>query len=471
MDNKYKSIIPFPKSFKNAFKIPTLQLIVLAFLVGIVGGLITIAFRLMINFIIDATFSGKIQFMFDSNAYIPPSVWGIGIIFVPVLGGLLVSWLTENFAPEAKGHGVPEVLYAIHYKEGIIRPIVAIIKALASAISIGTGGSVGREGPIIQIGAAFGATLGQIIAMKTNQRIILIAAGAAAGIAATFSAPLAGVTFAIELILVSIDALSICLVTVAVVTATIIAYFFAGDAPLFIWNISNQNQSYYQQIFTILLFIPFGVLVGIISATFIYAIDWFENWFDTTIKNHYIRHAVGMFFVGIIFYLFMVFYGQYYTAGIGDATIQELLSNLIKNPCLLILLFVGKLLATCLTLGSGGSGGVFSPSLFLGATWGALYGIVVNYLFPGLNIDSSFFVLAGMAGMVGGTTSAFITAIIIVFEVTQNYSNILPVMITVAFAYLVRAYFSPESIYTLKIFRRGFSLPQGLQANMSRRKK
>jgi len=279
------------------------------------------------------------------------------------------------------------------------------------------------------------------------------------------------VTFAIELILVSIDALSICLVTVAVVTATIIAYFFAGDAPLFIWNISNQNQSYYQQIFTILLFIPFGVLVGIISATFIYAIDWFENWFDTTIKNHYIRHAVGMFFVGIIFYLFMVFYGQYYTAGIGDATIQELLSNLIKNPCLLILLFVGKLLATCLTLGSGGSGGVFSPSLFLGATWGALYGIVVNYLFPGLNIDSSFFVLAGMAGMVGGTTSAFITAIIIVFEVTQNYSNILPVMITVAFAYLVRAYFSPESIYTLKIFRRGFSLPQGLQANMSRRKK
>ncbi len=206
---------------------------VLALLVGGIGGLGAWGFRMLIGFFHNLFFLGKLQFAYDANLHTIPSPWGVGVIIVPVIGALIVTWLVKSFAPEAKGHGVPEVMDAIYYNGGNIRPIVAVVKSLASAICIGSGGSVGREGPIVQIGSAFGSTLGQIIQLPARQRITLVAAGSAAGIAATFNAPLGGIVFAIELLLVSVNVRNLLPVAIATVTATYIGQAMLGTKPAF----------------------------------------------------------------------------------------------------------------------------------------------------------------------------------------------------------------------------------------------
>ncbi len=210
-----------------------LSLSILALVVGVVTGFGAVAFRALIAFIHNAAFLGKFSIEFDANQFTPASPWGAWIILVPVIGGLIVTFLVINFAPEARGHGVPEVLDAIYYKEGKIRPVVAAIKSLASAFSIGTGAAVGREGPIIQIGATLGSSLGQLIPMMPWQRITLVAAGAGAGIAATFNTPIGGVMFAIELMLPELSARTFLPVALATGAATFIGRIFLGLQPAF----------------------------------------------------------------------------------------------------------------------------------------------------------------------------------------------------------------------------------------------
>ena len=450
---------------QEAQPLKNIYMVFLGCCVGLLGGFGAVVFRLLINLIHNLFFFGHISLIYNANIHTPAVTFAFAIILIPVMGAVLVTFLVENFAPEAKGHGVPEAIYAIFYKHGKIRPIVALIKAVTSAISIGTGGSVGREGPIIQIGSAFGSTLGQLVSMPTRQRVLLIAAGAGAGIAATFNAPIGGLAFAIELMLVSVNAISIGVVTVATVTATFISYFFFGAAPA----LGSLNliyiKSYEDYFMILLLLIPFGILIGIISAVFIKSLYWFEDLFVNNIKQPYLRHMLGMAIVGCMLYLFMFFLGHYYIDGVGYATIEDVLHFVIQNPWILLLLFVGKLLATCLTLGSGASGGIFSPSLFMGATFGGAYGIILNNLFPQLNVSPIVYVVAGMAGVIGGGTGAIVTAITMTFEMTRDYADILPIMITVSIAYATRLKLSDESIYTLKLFRRGYILPKGLETS------
>ena len=409
-----------PQPLKNIY------IVFLGCCVGLMGGLGAVLFRGLINFIHNLFFFGHINFIYDASTHTPSVAFALAVIFIPMVGALLVTFLTENFAPEAKGHGVPEAIYAIYYKHGKIRPIVALVKAIASAISIGTGGSVGREGPIIQIGSAFGSMLGQLVSMPTRQRVLLIAAGAGAGIAATFNAPIGGLAFAIELMLVSVNAISIGIVTVATVIATFIGYLFFGTAPALDSISAMYTKNYHDYFMILILLIPFGILIGIISAGFIKGLYWFEDLFIETFKNSYIRHMVGMGIVGCMLYLFMLFFGHYFIEGVGYATIEDTLHFIIQNPWILLLLFAAKLLATCLTLGSGASGGVFSPSLFMGATFGGAYGIFLNALFPQLNVNPVIFIVAGMAGVVGSSTGAIVTAIVMTFEMTRDYANILP---------------------------------------------
>src|SRR5246127_4486131 len=188
---------------ESEFRRPTglFRLSLIAIFVGIVTGFGAIAFRGLIGFIHNLFFLGRLSFFYDANSFTPPSPWGVFVILVPVLGALIVTLLVTKFAPEARGHGVPEVMVAIYYAEGRIRPVVAAVKSLASAVAIGTGSAVGREGPIIQIGASLGSTIGQIIPLAAWQRITLVAAGAGAGIAATFNTPIGGVMFAVELMM------------------------------------------------------------------------------------------------------------------------------------------------------------------------------------------------------------------------------------------------------------------------------
>lgn len=445
---------------------PTVML-ALAFMAGIFGGFGSIVFKSIIAFFHSLFFYGTFSLRMNPNAYIEPSRWGAFVILVPVVASFIVTWVVRTFAPEARGHGVPEVLNAIYYKEGRIRPSVVFAKAIVSAVSIGTGGSVGREGPIVQVGSAFGSLLGQIVKMPTRQRIILIAAGAAAGIAATFNAPIGGLSFAIELLLVSISARTVSLVAIATVTATYIGRLYGGLAPSFDVPKLALFEDPLQRLHSLLFCVPLGVIVGVAAAIFIRSIYIAEDAFAARIKNDYLRHATGMFGIGIMLYMFMRFTGHYYVGGVGYATVLDALNETILNPWFLALLFVAKLLATGITIGSGASGGVFSPSLFLGATLGACFGNLIVWAFPSLGISPAIYTIAAMAAMVGGSTGAVLTAIVMTFEQTRDYSVMLPIILTVSIAHMVRVRLCKESIYTLKLARRGNHVPQGLQAAVS----
>lgn len=444
-----------------------LQLSLLALGVGIVAGFGAWIFRLLIGFFHNLLFLRTFSLDYDANVHTPSDLWGPWIIGIPMLGALAVAWLVKTFAPEAKGHGVPEVMDAIHYNNGHIRPVVVIVKSLASAISIGSGGSVGREGPIIQIGATFGSVLGQWVAMPLRQRVILMAAGAGGGIAATFNAPLGGVLFAVELLLVSINAQSILLVTIATVTATAIGRLLLGAAPAFDIPALQIPHLGIEPSFGLLLFVPLGLLCGGAATVFIRAIYWAEDRFDAMPGNYYSRHLTGMFLVGVMIYLLQRYSGHYYVQGVGYASIADILSGVLADPGFLLLLCLLKLTATCLTLGSGASGGVFSPALFMGAAIGAAYGHGVMALVPGVDIDVSAFAIAGMAALIGGSTGAIFTSIVMLAEMTGDHSTILPVLLCVVSAYALRKRICPCSIYTLKLNRRGHRVPEGLSAAMS----
>lgn len=436
----------------------------LAIAVGVFGGFGAIVFKSIIAFFHNLFFYGTLSLEYFPDQHIEPSPLGPLVIAVPVAGAVLVTWITRTLAPEARGHGVPEVLDAIYYRQGHISPVVVLAKSLASAISIGTGGSVGREGPIIQIGAAFASTLGQIAAMPARQRITLIGAGAAAGIAATFNAPIGGLAFAIELLLISISARTVALVAIATVTATYIGRLYSGLDPSFDVERIEQFSDHLVNLYTLLLCVPFGMLIGAASALFIRSLYWMEDAFRWAIHNEYLRHMLGMLAVGVLMYTMLLAFEEYYVAGVGYSSIMDVLEGILTDPWLLLLLFGAKLLSTILTLGSGASGGVFSPSLFLGATLGGAVGNLVALLFPDVGISPVVFAVAGMAGMVSGTTGAVLTAVTMLVEQTHDYAAILPIITTVTLAYIVRVWITSDSIYTLKLARRGTIIPEGLQA-------
>ena len=354
--------------------------------VGVIAGFGTVVFRAMIGGFHNLLFLGRWSLYYDANVHTPPSLWGAWIIFVPVLGAGGLAFLVKTFAPEAKGHGVPEVMDAIYHQDGRIRPIVAVIKSLASALSIGSGGSVGREGPIIQIGAAFGSTLGQLIAMPARQRAVLIAAGAGGGIAATFNTPIGGIAFAVELMLPSATAMSLFSVALSCVTATFIGRSFFGALPSFNVPSLLQGEALLRDAgrcgaFGRAVVRPVRADPGVLAWLLTRGVYWFEDFFDAMPGNYYTRHMSGMLLVGLIIYGFMAFSERYfgqpnhdYVQGVGYATIMDILRGDLTAPGFLLLLIFAKLLVTCVTLGSGASGGVFSPAMFLGAALGGAFG-------------------------------------------------------------------------------------------------
>jgi CIC family chloride channel protein len=376
-----------------------------------------------------------------------------------------VTFLVSKFAPEAKGHGVPEVMDAIYYKGGVIRPVVALVKSLASAIAIGSGSSVGREGPIIQIGSALGSTLGQIIRMPPGQRIALVAAGAGAGIASTFNTPIGGVMFAIELMMPEVSVATFLPVALATGTATFVGRWFFGDMPAFHVPSLQGMAVDPTALLVLFLFAVLGVLTGIAAAGFIRALHFAEDLFDR-IRFRYLRHMLGMLMLGALMYLLLRTLGQYYVDGVGYATVQAVLAGQISTFWLLGLLALCKALATSLSLGSGSSGGIFSPSLFMGATLGGGFAALLNALGLPIQLSVPVFAMVGMGAMVGGGTGAVMTAVTMIFEMTLDYSIVMPMIVAVAMSIGARRMLSRETIYTLKLVRRGRSIPKARHANM-----
>lgn len=452
---------------RNNSSLGLLKFSLLSVMVGVVSGFGAVVFRALIALFHNLFFLGKISALYDANVHTPFGHWGSLVILVPGIGALFVTALVETFAPEAKGHGVPEVMDAVYYRKGIIRPVVAVIKSLSSAICIGSGGSVGREGPIVQIGSSFGSTLGQVFSMSPKQRIVLVAAGAGGGIAATFNTPIGGVLFAVELILHEVSVKTLVPVVIATAIATYIGQLFFGVHPSFVIPSLQKPYFHLASPWLLVSYAVLGVLMGLTSEGFIKVLYSLEDFFNGRLgRNPYARNLAGMLILGIVIYFLGITSGHYYIEGVGYAAIQDVLTGTIPAIPFLSALCMLKIFATSLTLAAGGSGGIFSPSLFIGATAGGAYGFLIVMLIPGLGIDPAAFAVAGMAGMVGGVTGAAMTAIVMIFEMTLDYSVVLPMTITVAVSYGARKLLSRDSIYTLKLVRRGYAVPDTLHADL-----
>jgi CIC family chloride channel protein len=423
-------------------------LLVLALIVGAGAGLGAVVFRWLIK-TFTSLLSGHADYSAAGHAANPHVPW-LGpwfVLFAPVLAGLAYGPLVQRFAREARGHGVPEVMYAVARRGGRIAPQVAVVKSLASALCIGGGGSVGREGPIVQIGSALGSTLGRVVKVAEDRMKVLVACGAAGGIAATFNAPLAGVFFAMELILRDFTAESFGMVVLASVTASVIGRAAFGNTPfLHLPAFSVHHLSEY------LLFAALGVLAGAVGVGFTRILYWIEDACDFAWRGpEWARPIVGGLLLGGVLLVLPQMYGVGY----------PVLENAVGGKYVigfLLLLLVGKIVATSLTIGIGGSGGVFAPSLFMGAMLGAAYGAAAHDLDPGLTGPVGAYGLIGMGAVFAGAARAPITAVIIMFELTGEYSIILPLMTAIVLATGISRVLTRDTIYTLKLRRRGIDL-------------
>ena len=425
-------------------------MIIVAIIIGVLGGFAGIGIRAMILWISEFSFRGGIHFL-DS---VLNTSW-YWVLVIPAIGGLVVGPIIYFLAPEAKGHGVPEVMEAILLKAGAIRPRVAFLKAIASAISIGTGGSVGREGPIIQIGSSLGSMVGQFFRVPSRRLKTLVGCGAAAGIAAAFNAPIAGALFAVEIILMDFAVAQFSPIVISSVMATVISRTFEGDFAAFIVP-KYELASPYEIGFYFVL----GALGGLAAYLFIKALYFCEDFFDNRLKlPGYVKPAIGGLLVGAIALEFPQVMGVGY-----DSINTALYGNMIWYIAF-VLIFM-KIIATSITLGSGGSGGIFAPSLFMGAMLGYFFGSFVHQLFPDITATPGAYALVAMGGLVAGTTRAPITAIIIVFELTNDYHIILPLMITCIISMIISSQLSRESIYTLKLVMRNIGIKEGMETNV-----
>jgi len=378
-------------------------------------------------------------------------------ILLPAIGGFLVGIIVYYFAKEAKGHGVPEVMEAVALKDGRMRTRVVFAKAFASAICIGSGGSVGREGPIVQIGSAISSALGRWVKMSGERLRILVACGAAAGIAATFNAPMAGALFSLEVILSELAALRFIPIVVSSVIATALSRHYLGNYPAF--EVPAYDLSHYSELF---LYLVLGVLAGVVAFIFIRLLYGMEDFFERWKLPEFVKPAIGGSIIGCI----GIFFPQVF--GVGYESITQVLRGEMFGVMLLGIL-VAKILATSITIGSGSSGGIFAPSLFMGAFLGGAFGQVVHVLFPYTTASPGAYALVGMGAVVAGTTRAPITAMIIIFEMTSNYRIILPLMFACTIGLVVSARLSKESIYTLKLVRRGVNIYAGKELNVLKR--
>ncbi len=420
----------------------------MALLVGLGAGFGAVVFRLMITGL-TRVFSGHQDYSSAGHAanHLVPWLGPWFVLCAPVLAGLLYGPLVYRFAPEARGHGVPEVMLAVARKGGRIRPQVALVKSLASALCIGGGGSVGREGPIVQIGSALGSSVAQVARLGERRIKLLVACGAAGGIAATFNAPLAGVFFAMELILGQWAAESFGMVVVASVTASVVGRGLMGDEVFL-----SLPHFHVDHLVQYLFFAALGLLAGLFGVAFsriLYAIEDGCDWLWR--GPEWLRPAAGGLLLGLVLLVLPQMYGVGYPV-LGNAAAGK------YTFLFLCVLLVGKVIACSLTIGIGGSGGVFAPSLFCGAMLGAAFGAALHGLLPGDAGSPGAYALVGMGALFAGAARAPITAVVILFELTGEYSIILPLMLAIVLATGISHLVSHDTVYTRKLLRRGIDL-------------
>lgn len=427
-------------------------LLLLAAIVGVMGGFGAVLFRWLIT-----TFNDFFFPMGTSIEILEALPWYYKVI-PPAAGGLIAGPLVYFLAREAKGHGVPEVMNAVANRGGRIRARVMVVKILASAVTIGSGGSVGREGPIVQIGSGLGSTLGQLLGFEGKRLVVMLGCGAAAGMAATFNAPIAGVFLAIEVIIGSASISIFSPLVVASVMGTIVARMMFGNEPAFL---NVPEYTLVNPMIELPLYIVLGVLAGLVALSFTRGVGLLEDLWEKVPIPGWISAAVGGAIVGGIALMFP------HVLGVGYESINLSLQGggVIWVFAALVLV---KILATGTSLGSGGSGGIFAPSLFLGASLGGAFGLLVEMAFPGQTAHAGAFALVGMGAVVAATTHAPITAILILFELTSNYTIILPLMFACIIATVLASRLFSPSIYTIKLLKQGVRLRGSTESELMR---
>ncbi|MEP6808168.1 MAG: chloride channel protein [Chloroflexota bacterium] len=431
-------------------------LVALALVTGFGAGLGAIAFRWLIG-VFTWLFTGHSDYG-AMGRLVHPAFPALGIWFilvVPALGGLLYGPLVDLLAREARGHGVPEVMLAVAQHGGRIRPRVAVVKALASAICLGSGGSVGREGPIVQIGSALGSALGQLLRVGEANMRLLVACGAAGGISATFNAPIAAVFFALELLLRDFEVRSFGAVVLASVTADVVSRAAFG-ATSFLPLPPFQIVSAWE----FPLYAVFGIVAAVAGVAFVRVLYGTEDLLDRlwAPRPEWLRPVVGGLLLGLLLLVIPELYG------VGYAPLERAIAGK-EVLALLLLLMVGKMVATSLTIGIGGSGGVFAPSLFIGGMLGTAFGVVANWIAPGLVAPAGAYGLVGMGAVFAAAAHAPITAVLILFELTGDYQIILPMMFAIALAAGTSTFLTRDTIYTLKLRRRGIDIGRERPSN------
>ena len=431
---------------------------VLALALGAVTGGVAVAFRVFLTLLANLIFSGTISTELHDGVTPADTLASPALIFIPVLGSLAVTFLVRRIAPEAGGSGVPDLLQAVEYREARLRPRLIWARSLASATSISTGASLGREGPIIHLGGVLGSLFAPSYWATTAERVILVAAGAGAGIAGSFNTPLAGMLFALELVLGERRLLAVTPVAAAVAMASVVGDAAFGSGPL----LGNTQLPESSALSGIVVLVPLagllGVAAGVISAAFIAGVRWIEDGFQRAFRNPYLQHAMGMLMVGFILYALQRETGRAYIDGVGTSIVQAIWAGSLSSLALLSLLTLAKWAASLLSLGSGGSGGVFGPTLFIGASLGGAFAAAISLLFPEFAPYSRQLIACGMGAMMGAVTGANLTAIAGTFELTHDPAILLPTAIGTAAAALVRSRLVAENLFFATARRRGYPI-------------
>ncbi|NMX22925.1 CBS domain-containing protein [Dissulfurirhabdus thermomarina] len=440
---------PPPRGGRRALFGEHLFMVLVAIVCGLAGGFGAVAFRELIKLFQTLFWGGGRDLLHLALSH--PWTWRVA---APALGGLVVGPLVYYFAKEAKGHGVPEVMEAVMLRGGAIRPRVVLVKSLASAVCISSGGSVGREGPIVQIGSALGSAVGQVLKVTPRQLRTLVACGAAAGIAATFNAPIAGALFAVEIILGDFRVPQFSPIVISSVVATVVSRHFLGNFPAF-----EVPPYHLVSPLELPIYMVVGAASGLVALAFIKTLTACEDLFEWLPFPEPLKAVLGGLLVGAVgIRLPHVF-------GVGYETINQALVGALPAG-MLALLLLAKLAATSLTIGSGGSGGVFAPSLFLGAVTGGVLGTFVHHAFPAVTAASGAYALVTMGAVVAAATHAPITAIIMIFELTDEYTIIPPLMAACVVSTLLATLLEKDSIYTVKLRRRGVDLAREEDPNV-----
>lgn len=430
----------------------------LAVIVGALAGITAKLLHDLIGIVTHLVYYGE----FHAEIVSPlESPLGFFIIFIPAIGGLIIGAMAKWGTPLVRGHGIPEAMEAILKNKSRVSPKVALLKPLSAAISIGSGQPFGAEGPIIQTGGALGSVIGQILHMTASERKVLLACGAAGGLAATFNTPIAAIVFAIELLLFEFRTRSFVPLAISCTVATGIYIQIFGAEPIF--TVPEMTIGHPANL---IFFLFLGIVCGGVGIALTRSLYWLEDLFHHLPINTYLHPAIGGLFVGVVGYLVpTLLYPDVDVFGPGYYLIENIL-NAQYPVMFLVVLLIAKSAVWLVSLGSGTSGGTLAPIFMIGAIVGSLFGVLVSWIFPGIDIIPLAFAMAGMAAVFGSSTNATFASVIFVFEITQSYEAILPVLITSVIADAIVTHYLPTSILTEQLRRAGILVHQEYEANV-----